>query len=232
MADVQALTDNAEQPEQGATEVLEVALDYLAVGIDPKVATMVIQSGVPEMAELPSTTSTSSRVARLGRNPTVKDEMHQKGFDADVPGRLPRLPGQPGGGHHGLQGRRGPVGEDQLPMIEQTDGDRAPVQPALRARAGRADRARLEARAPAGNRRPEQDGEIARQRHRPLRSDGRGCTEGDGHVHGSGARPCRAARYGRGQPGVHLPGGVRAGRGGRGGSQAEIPGAAGWEMSW
>jgi len=120
IADVQALTDHAEQPELVQRNVLEVALDYLAVGVDPTVATIVVQSGVPELAELTVYYLNLVTVARLGRNPTVKDEMRQKGFDADVPAGFLVYPVSQAADITAFRADVVPVGEDQLPMIEQT----------------------------------------------------------------------------------------------------------------
>lgn len=96
LADVQALTDNADNPQKVVPGTLEVALDYLAVRIDPDAATLVIQSLVPGIAELTIYLLNLVTVARLERNPTVKDEIKQKGFE-QRPGRVLCLPGQPGG---------------------------------------------------------------------------------------------------------------------------------------
>lgn len=120
IADLQALTDHAEQPELVRRNVLEVALDYLAVGIDPTAAVMVVQSGVPELAELTVYYLNLVTVARLGRNPTVKDEMRQKGFDADVPAGFLVYPVSQAADITAFRADVVPVGEDQLPMIEQT----------------------------------------------------------------------------------------------------------------
>lgn len=120
IADLQALTDHAEQPESVRGNVLEVALDYLAVGIDPAAATIVVQSGVPELAELTVYFLNLVSVARLGRNPTVKDEMQQKGFDADVPVGFLVYPVSQAADITAFKADVVPVGDDQLPMIEQT----------------------------------------------------------------------------------------------------------------
>lgn len=85
IADAQALTDNAENPEKVRENILEVALDYLAVGIDPKVTTIFVQSLVPELAELTMYYLNLVTVSRLQRNPTVKDEIKQRGFGASIP---------------------------------------------------------------------------------------------------------------------------------------------------
>jgi tryptophanyl-tRNA synthetase len=120
IADVQALTDHAEEPELVRRSVLEVALDYLAVGIDPAAATIVVQSGVPELAELTVYYLNLVTVARLGRNPTVKEEMQQKGFGADVPAGFFVYPVSQAADITAFKADVVPVGEDQLPMIEQT----------------------------------------------------------------------------------------------------------------
>ena len=120
IADVQALTDHAEEPELVRRNVLEVALDYLAVGIDPAAATIVVQSGVPELAELTVYYLNLVTVARLGRNPTVKQEMQQKGFGADVPAGFFVYPVSQAADITAFRADVVPVGEDQLPMIEQT----------------------------------------------------------------------------------------------------------------
>lgn len=120
IADVQALTDHAEEPELVRRNVLEVALDYLVVGIDPAVATIVVQSGIPELAELTVYYLNLVTVARLGRNPTVKEEMQQKGFGADVPAGFFVYPVSQAADITAFKADVVPVGEDQLPMIEQT----------------------------------------------------------------------------------------------------------------
>ena len=118
IADLQALTDHADAPEQIRDHVLEVALDYLAVGIDPAVVTTVVQSGVPELAELTFYFLNLVTVARLQRNPTVKDEMRQKGFEADVPAGFLVYPVSQAADIAAFKAHLVPVGEDQLPMIE------------------------------------------------------------------------------------------------------------------
>jgi tryptophanyl-tRNA synthetase len=120
IADLQALTDHAEQPELIRRSILEVALDYLAVGIDPTVATIVVQSGVPELAELTVHYLNLVTVARLLRNPTVKEEMRQKGFDAELPAGFLAYPVSQAADITAFRAELVPVGDDQLPMIEQT----------------------------------------------------------------------------------------------------------------
>ena len=100
--------------------MIEVALDYLAVGIDPAVATIVVQSQVPELAELTMYFLNLVTVARLQRNPTVKEEMRQKGFEADVPAGFLVYPVSQAADITAFGAHLVPGGDDQLPMIEQT----------------------------------------------------------------------------------------------------------------
>ena len=121
IADTQALTDNAETPEKVRASVLEVALDYLAVGLDPTLNTIFIQSTVPELAELSMYFLNLVTLARLQRNPTVKDEMEQKGFKGNVPAGFLTYPVSQAADIATFRADLVPVGEDQLPMIEQTN---------------------------------------------------------------------------------------------------------------
>ena len=121
VADIQALTDNAENPEKVRRNVLEVALDNLACGIDPKKTTMFIQSQVPEIAELTVLFLNLVTLARLKRNPTVKDEMKQKGFGEDVPAGFLAYPVSQAADILFCKSNLIPVGDDQLPQIEQTN---------------------------------------------------------------------------------------------------------------
>ncbi len=120
VADAQALTDNAETPEKVRDNILQVALDYLAVGIDPKVTTIFIQSLVPEIAELTIFYLNLVTVARLQRNPTVKDEIKQKGFGASVPAGFLCYPVSQAADITAFNANLVPVGADQAPVIEQT----------------------------------------------------------------------------------------------------------------
>jgi tryptophanyl-tRNA synthetase len=120
IADIQALTDNSEQPEVVAHAVWEVLLDNLAVGLDPDVVTFVVQSGVPELAELSQVYLNLVTLARLQRNPTVKDEMQQKGFAADVPAGFLAYPVSQAADITGFDADLVPVGADQVPVVEQT----------------------------------------------------------------------------------------------------------------
>ena len=121
IADVQALTDNADNPEKVRSNVLEVALDNLACGLDPKKTTMFIQSEIPEIAELTIFFLNLVTVARLKRNPTVKNEMQQKGYGEDVPAGFLMYPVSQAADILAFKANTIPVGEDQLPMIEQTN---------------------------------------------------------------------------------------------------------------
>lgn len=121
IADVQALTDNAENPEKVRKNILEVALDYLAVGIDPKVTTIFIQSLVPELAELTMYYLNLVTISRLQRNPTVKNEIKQRGFGEIIPAGFLAYPVSQAADITAFKADLVPVGEDQLPMIEQTN---------------------------------------------------------------------------------------------------------------
>lgn len=120
IADMQALTDNAENPEKIRKNIIEVALDYLSVGIDPKISTIAIQSFIPEIAELTMYFLNLVTLSRLERNPTVKSEMKQKGFGGNVPAGFFMYPVSQAADIAAFKTDLVPVGEDQLPMIEQT----------------------------------------------------------------------------------------------------------------
>lgn len=121
IADMQALTDNAENPEKVRDNILEVATDYLSVGIDPEKTVICLQSGLPALAELTMYYLNLVTLARLQRNPTVKDEMKQKGFEANVPVGFLTYPVSQAADITAFLADTVPVGEDQLPMIEQTN---------------------------------------------------------------------------------------------------------------
>ena len=121
VADVQALTDNAENPEKVRASVTQVVLDYLAVGIDPTKSTIFIQSMIPEIAELTMFFLNLVTVARLHRNPTVKDEIKQKGYEESIPAGFFMYPVSQAADIAFLKTNIVPVGHDQLPMIEQTN---------------------------------------------------------------------------------------------------------------
>lgn len=120
IADAQALTDNADNPEKVRKNILEVALDYLAAGIDPKLTTIFIQSLVPELAELTMFYLNLVPVSRLQRNPTIKDEIKQRGFGTSIPAGFLCYPVSQAADITAFRADLVPVGDDQLPMIEQT----------------------------------------------------------------------------------------------------------------
>jgi len=121
IADAQALTDNADNPEKVRQNVLQVALDYLAVGLDPEKSTIFIQSAIPELAELNLFFLNLVTLARLQRNPTVKNEMKQKGFGANVPAGFLTYPVSQAADITAFKGTVVPVGNDQLPILEQVN---------------------------------------------------------------------------------------------------------------
>jgi tryptophanyl-tRNA synthetase len=120
IADIQALTDNFEHPEKLETNVFEVALDYLAVGLDPERIKIVVQSMVPELSELTTYFMNLVTVATLERNPTVKEEIKQRNFKRGVPVGFWSYPISQAADIAIFKAELVPVGEDQLPMIEQT----------------------------------------------------------------------------------------------------------------
>src|SRR5271163_1905628 len=119
IADVQALTDNFEHPEKLADNLYEVALDYLAVGLDPEKVKIVVQSMVPELTELTIYFMNLVTVATLERNPTVKEEIKQRNFVKGVPVGFWSYPISQAADITIFKADLVPVGEDQLPMIEQ-----------------------------------------------------------------------------------------------------------------
>ncbi|PRX19641.1 tryptophanyl-tRNA synthetase [Orenia metallireducens] len=120
IADTQALTDNADNPLKVRKNILEVVLDYLAVGIDPKISTIFIQSLVPELAELNMYYLNLVTVNRLKRNPTVKNEIEQKAFKESIPAGFLTYPVSQAADITAFKANLVPVGEDQLPLLEQT----------------------------------------------------------------------------------------------------------------
>ena len=119
IADAQALTDNAEHPEKVRSNIMEVALDYLAAGIDPEKTTIFIQSMVPELTELTFYYMNLVTVARVQRNPTVKAEIQMRNFEASIPVGFFCYPISQAADITAFRATHVPVGEDQLPMIEQ-----------------------------------------------------------------------------------------------------------------
>lgn len=121
VADVQALTDNAENPEKVRENVLQVALDYLAVGIDPAKTTIFIQSLIPPLFEMTTYYLNLVTWNRLKHNPTVKQEIIQKGYHESVPAGFMVYPVSQAADITCVKAEVVPVGEDQLPMVEQTN---------------------------------------------------------------------------------------------------------------
>ena len=119
IADAQALTDNAEHPEKVRQNILQVALDYLACGLDPEKSNIFIQSMVPELTELAFYYMNLVTVARVQRNPTVKSEIKQRNFEASIPVGFFCYPISQAADITAFRATHVPVGEDQLPMLEQ-----------------------------------------------------------------------------------------------------------------
>ena len=120
IADAQALTDNADNPEKVRQNILEVALDYLAVGLDPSKTTIFIQSQIPQLSELTCYYMNLVTVSRLQRNPTVKSEIQQRNFETSIPVGFFTYPISQASDITAFKATTVPVGEDQEPMIEQT----------------------------------------------------------------------------------------------------------------
>ena len=120
IADAQALTDNWDNPEKVRQNIIEVALDYLACGLDPEKSTLFIQSQIPELCELSFYYMNLVTVSRLQRNPTVKSEIQMRNFEASIPVGFFTYPISQAADITAFQATTVPVGEDQLPMLEQT----------------------------------------------------------------------------------------------------------------
>ena len=119
IADAQALTDNADHPEKVRKNILQVALDYLACGIDPEKSTIFIQSMVPELTELTFYYMNLVTVSRVQRNPTVKAEIQMRNFEASIPVGFFTYPISQAADITAFRATTVPVGEDQMPMLEQ-----------------------------------------------------------------------------------------------------------------
>ena len=119
IADAQALTDNTDNPEKVRQNVIEVALDYLACGLDPEKVTIFIQSQIPELCELAFYFQNLVTVSRLQRNPTVKTEIGMRGFEGSIPVGFFTYPVSQAADIAAFRANVVPVGEDQRPMIEQ-----------------------------------------------------------------------------------------------------------------
>ena len=120
IADAQALTDNMDTPEKVRQNVIEVALDYLACGLDPEKSTLLIQSQIPELCELSFYYMNLVTVSRLQRNPTVKAEIQMRNFEASIPVGFFTYPISQAADITAFKATVVPVGEDQMPMLEQT----------------------------------------------------------------------------------------------------------------
>ena len=120
-ADVQALTDNFDNPQKIKNNVFEVIIDNLSVGIDPKITKLFIQSQVPELTELTTYYMNLVTVSRLERNPTIKTEIAQKGFEDSVPAGFLCYPVSQASDITAFGAEVVPVGDDQLPLLEQTN---------------------------------------------------------------------------------------------------------------
>ena len=120
IADAQALTDNADNPEKVRQNVIEVALDYLACGLDPAKSTLLIQSQIPQLCELSFYYMNLVTVSRLQRNPTVKAEIQMRNFEASIPVGFFCYPISQAADITAFKATTVPVGEDQMPMLEQT----------------------------------------------------------------------------------------------------------------
>ena len=120
IADAQALTDNADNPEKVRQNIIEVALDYLSCGLDPVKSTLLIQSQIPELCELSFYYMNLVTVSRLQRNPTVKSDIQMRNFEASIPVGFFTYPISQAADITAFKATTVPVGEDQLPMLEQT----------------------------------------------------------------------------------------------------------------
>lgn len=121
IADSQALTDNMGTPQKVSDNVYEVLLDYLAAGIDPSLSTIFVQSQIPELAELSMLLMNLVTVSRLERNPTIRHEIQLRGFERDIPAGFLTYPVAQAADITAFNATLVPVGEDQKPMIEQTN---------------------------------------------------------------------------------------------------------------
>ncbi|MCG9683063.1 tryptophan--tRNA ligase [Vibrio sp. Isolate23] len=121
VADIQGLTDNAHNPKKVSSNILNVVADYLAVGIDPSKTTICLQSQLPALAELTMYYSNLVTISRLERNPTVKSEIQNKGFERSIPAGFLTYPISQAADITAFNASLVPVGDDQIPMLEQTN---------------------------------------------------------------------------------------------------------------
>ena len=155
LADAQALTDNAHDIDKVRRNVIEVALDYLAVGIDPEKTTICLQSHLPALAELTMIYLNFVTVARLERNPTIREEIRARGFGRDIPAGFLSYPVAQAADITAFRSTLVPVGADQAPMIEQTNE----IVRRINAAAGRDLLPEAQALIPPGGRLPGIDGQ-------------------------------------------------------------------------
>ena len=156
LADMQALTDNAHDPAKVRANVIEVALDYLAVGIDPAKTTICLQSHLPALADLTLLYLNFVTVARLERNPTIKEEIRARGFGRDIPAGFLCYPAAQAADITAFKATVVPVGEDQAPLVEQTNE----IARRINATAGRTILAEARALIPKAGRLPGVDGKA------------------------------------------------------------------------
>ena len=204
IADAQALTDNIENPEKVRQNIIEVALDYLSCGLDPEKTTLLIQSQIPELCELTFYYMDLVTVSRLQRNPTVKNEIQMRNFEASIPVGFFTYPISQAADITAFKATTVPVGDDQLPMIEQTkeivhkfNTVYAPVL---------VDPQALLPENEACMRLPGKDEQIPGQLHLSGGHGGRGAQENHEHVHRSPASAGVRSGASGGEHGVHLSG--------------------------
>jgi hypothetical protein len=170
LADAQALTDNMDDTGKVHRNVVEVALDYLAVGIDPAKSTILIQSQIPELAELTFYYLNLVTVARLERNPTVKTEIVLRGFERDIPAGFLTYPASQAADITAFKAIHRAGGRRPDPDDRAVQRDRAPLQPPRQqGHPGRVQGDGAGSRPPAGHRRQGQDEQVAGQHHQPGR---------------------------------------------------------------
>ena len=202
IADAQALTDNAEHPEKVRQNIMEVALDYLACGLDPEKVNIFIQSMVPELTELTFYYMNLVTVSRVQRNPTVKSEIQMRGFESSIPVGFFCYPISQAADITAFRATCVPVGEDQMPMLEQCreivhSFNRIYGETLTDPKIMLPSNSRLPASAGYG--RQGEDEQVARQLHLPGRRR-KDCPHQDHvHVHRSGSSPHRGPGQARGQ---------------------------------
>ena len=201
IADAQALTDNIENPEKVRQNIIEVALDYLSCGLDPERSTLFIQSQISELCELTFYYMDLVTVSRLQRNPTVKSEIQMRNFEASIPVGFFTYPISQAADITAFKATTVPVGEDQLPMIEQCREivrkfnsiyAEVLVEP--------------DVLLPARDRRKSENEQISGQLHLSGRYAGRYPHQGHEHVHRPGSYLREGSRQGGGKHRVHLSG--------------------------